>query len=278
MKLQEILKSSKEIKNVVNSMKSIAEMNVKVYERISKNLDIYKNNIEISLQGIISSGKIELNSIEYFKRVEEKKTLNIVFGSNQGLCGRFNDKILDFTLENINNNLENIFLIMGDRLSLFAENKKLNFESLSMPNYDGVIIYTIHKIIKIIEKHKTDSVYLYYIRNDNTISGVLQKTRLIPIDNILLTRLKDKKWITNKIPQWRVDTKTLILNLLRQYIFVLINDVLINSMTTEYKNRLFTLQNADDNIGDIIKTKTAQYNQKRQSKITQELLDVIRFV
>ena len=63
--------------------------------------------------------------------------------------------------------------------------------------------------------------------------------------------------------------------LLKQYIFVGLNNALINSIASEQKNRLITLQNAENNINDLIRTKNLEYNQKRQGTITSELLDVV---
>ena len=67
----------------------------------------------------------------------------------------------------------------------------------------------------------------------------------------------------------------MIVDLLKQYIFVGLNDALVNSIASEQKNRLLTLQNAENNINDLIRTKNLEYNQKRQSTITNELLDVV---
>ncbi|MDR0423589.1 MAG: F0F1 ATP synthase subunit gamma [Rickettsiales bacterium] len=270
--LKNTLKYSKEIDGIIHSMKSTATLNVKIYEKIADNLDSCRSNIEISLQGIINSKEIDLDTISYLNKNKKKqKILHIIFGSNQGLCGRFNDKVLDFALSDIDNSVINNFLIVGDRLSMFAESKNIVFDTMSMPNSNGMIVNSVFNILNKIEELKPDATYLYYMNVNES-----RKLRLNPIDAILLTKLKEKKWVTNKIPQWRLDTETLILNLLKQYIFILVNNVLVNSLVAEHRNRLVTLQGAKSNIEEIIKTKTTAYNQRRQLKITQDLLDIIR--
>ena len=64
-------------------------------------------------------------------------------------------------------------------------------------------------------------------------------------------------------------------DLLKQYISITLNNALANSIASEQKNRLITLQGAEGNIEELIKNKTQEYNQKRQTTITSELLDVI---
>ena len=46
-------------------------------------------------------------------------------------------------------------------------------------------------------------------------------------------------------------------------------------MASEQKNRLITLQGAEQNIKDHITELTLRYNQKRQNVITSELIDVV---
>ena len=48
-----------------------------------------------------------------------------------------------------------------------------------------------------------------------------------------------------------------------------------NSMASEQKNRLFTLQGAEQNIKDYIIDTNLKYNQIRQNVITSELIDVV---
>ena len=107
------------------------------------------------------------------------------------------------------------------------------------------------------------------------MNGTLTKTRLIPVDKKILENAQKKVWPTNNIPYWQINSKTLIVDLLKQYIFVGLNNALINSIASEQKNRLITLQNAENNINDLIRTKNLEYNQKRQGTITSELLDVV---
>ena len=225
---------------------------------------------------------VNINELDFVKNSKDKKEKNlaIIFGSNQGLCGRFNDKIMNFVVDDIKSSDKTKIIIVGERLNMLMSNTKLNIEkSIPVPNSIDNISSTIFDILEVIEKeieNKTsDKVFLYYTANDDTMNGTLTKTRLIPVDKKILENAQKKVWPTNNIPYWQINSKTLIVDLLKQYIFVGLNNALINSIASEQKNRLITLQNAENNINDLIRTKNLEYNQKRQGTITSELLDVV---
>lgn len=281
--LKKTLDTSKSIKQVVSTMKALSGANIKKYEKIVKILYTYKSNVELALQAIMMhNDKININELEFIGQSKNKKANNLVviFGSNQGLCGRFNDKIANFVVDDIDNIDNNKIIVVGERLSMLLSNTKLKiFKTIPVPNSIENISNTIYELLAVIEKEieeKTvNKVFLYYTANDDTMNGTLTKTRLIPIDKKILENAQKKVWPTNNIPYWQIDTKTLAVDLLKQYIFVGLNDALVNSIASEQKNRLLTLQNAENNINDLIRTKNLEYNQKRQSTITNELLDVV---
>ena len=280
--LKKTLDTSKSIKQVVSTMKALSGANIKKYEKIVKVLYAYRSNIELALQALMMYNDVNINELDFVKNSKDKKEKNlaIIFGSNQGLCGRFNDKMMNFVVDDIKSSDKTKIIVVGERLNMLMSNTKLNIEkSIPVPNSIDNISSTIFDILEVIEKeieNKTsDKVFLYYTANDDTMNGTLTKTRLIPVDKKILENAQKKVWPTNNIPYWQINSKTLIVDLLKQYIFVGLNNALINSIASEQKNRLITLQNAENNINDLIRTKNLEYNQKRQGTITSELLDVV---
>ena len=187
--LKKTLDTSKSIKQVVSTMKALSGANIKKYEKIVKILYTYKSNVELALQAIMMhNDKININELEFVGQSKSKKAKNlvIVFGSNQGLCGRFNDKIANFVIDDIDNIDNNKVIIVGERLSMLLSNTKLKiFKTIPVPNSIENISNTIYELLSIIEEeieNKTiNKVFLYYTSNDDTMNGTLTKNRLIPI-------------------------------------------------------------------------------------------------
>lgn len=279
--LKKTLNTSKSIKQVVSTMKALSATSIKKYEKMVKILFAYKNNIELALQAMMICGKnVNISDIDYFKNTGNKN-LSIVFGSNQGLCGRFNDRIKNFVLEDIEDEIDkNEIIVVGERLYNLMSITKLNIiKSIYLPNLVEISSDTIFDILQIIdEKLKTktiNNVFIYYTTNDGSTNGTLTKIRLIPIDKRILENAKNRVWPTNSMPYWQIKNEILMSDLLKQYISITLNNALANSIASEQKNRLITLQGAESNIEELIKNKTQEYNQKRQTTITSELMDVI---
>jgi F-type H+-transporting ATPase subunit gamma len=276
------LKTSSSIKQVVSTMKALAASNIKRYEKAARSLLEYTKNIEQGIQGII----IEHSGITHQKNknLENQKKIVIFFGSNQGLCGRFNDKIIEHGLENLKQrNIDKkdcLFISVGDRLAMFLENKNVTItKHFSVPNSLDMIANTVNHLLTAIEKlrseHNATEVLLYYTQHDSTGVGTPKKAQLLPIKEQVFEELEKKEWPNKQVPQWRGDTQELLKALIRQFLFASLYHTLTMSITSEQSNRLITLQNAEKNIGEIIEETKLEFNQRRQSVITSELLDVV---
>jgi F-type H+-transporting ATPase subunit gamma len=278
--LRKTLQVSKSIKQVVSTMKALSATNIKKYDKIVKILYAYRSNIELGIQAIMMfAEKIEISDMKYIVNTGNKN-LAIVFGSNQGLCGRFNDRIKDFVSNDIVDIANSQIIVIGDRLLNLMEITKLNIvKSIYLPNSIENSSSMIYELLQVIDEKlknkEINNVFLYYTLSDDTMNGTVTKTRIIPIDKKLLESAKNKVWPTNNLPYWQVKNEVLISDLLNQYIFTILNNALVNSITSEQKNRLLTLQSAELNINELIKNKNLEYNQKRQGTITSELLDVV---
>lgn len=278
--LKKTLNTSKSIKQVVSTMKALSAANIKKYEKIVKILYAYRSNIEIGIQAMMIYGKnLKISDINYLNKTGSKN-LAVVFGSNQGLCGRFNDRIKIFVVNDIEDIKNTQVIVVGERLLNLMGTTDLNItKSVYLPNSLENSSSTIYEILQVIEekigKKEIDNVFLYYTLSDDTINGTVVKTRLIPIDKKLLDKAKSNVWPTNNLPYWQIKDQILISDLLKQYIFVVLNNALANSITSEQRNRLITLQSAETNINELIRNKNLEYNQKRQTTITNELLDVV---
>lgn len=282
--LKKHLKSATDLKQIVSTMKALSATNIKKYEKTALSLNKYINNIYTGIHGILSKNKDIINYIDYVEKINDKDSQNIIIvvGSNQGLCGKFNDKIINFFLgdaKNIDFNSENNNLItIGDKIQLIISSQNINiFKHITLPNSIENIVHVVYNIFTLINENykKFKNMYIYYTQHDTKSNGILTKKKIIPLEKEFFKKILNKKWPTNNIPIWRVDTKTLFSSFIEQYIFINIYYAIANSMASEQKNRLITLQGAEDNIKNNIAETTLRYNQIRQSIITSDLIDVV---
>lgn len=286
--LKKKLDTSKSVKKVVSTMKSLAAANIKKYEKAVLSLEKYKENIDLGLQAILSSEQSD-DFLEKSKYIlpnngtsKNPKKIAVLFGSNQGLCGRFNDRVIEFFYEELKQERREDYIIIsvGNRLDMLLDGKNLKSDhsipiALSLEAIVEVVYDLLNLVDAIRKKGCTDSSTLYYTHFDSTVSGTVIKQQLLPLDKSDFQEISKRKWETNNIPMWKVNTDIILKDLLRQYLFTMLYSTITNSVASEMKNRMMTLDNAEKNIEDIVANTSLIYNQKRQGVITSELLDVV---
>ena len=282
--LKNSLESAKNLQGVVSTMKSIAVVNIKKYEKVALNLLKYRSNIDLGLQAILEQYPNIINYIDYIENNTEKnknnKDIVIIIGSNQGLCGRFNDRVSEFYAENCVNDNNKYIITIGDRINTFISAQKVKIDKhFSIPNSTESVINLVYELFNIIEEFVNSKtlgkVVVYFTAYNSKNNGNLIKKKILPLEKKYFEKLSETKWPTNNIPLWRIETKQIVSDFIQQYIFANIYFTIANSMASEQKNRLITLQGAEENIKDYIADTTLQYNQMRQSIITSELIDVV---
>jgi F-type H+-transporting ATPase subunit gamma len=97
----------------------------------------------------------------------------------------------------------------------------------------------------------------------------------LPLDLAWLESLGQKPWPSKVLPTYTMDRPRLIYALLGQYLFVALYQALAASLASENAARLAAMQAAENNIDERLKDLRLQYNQLRQSTITEELLDIV---
>lgn len=283
--LKNSLESAQSLQKIVSTMKSISAVNIKKYEKVAINLIKYKSNIDLGLQAILKQYPHIINYIDYVENNVEQDNLNkrdivIIIGSNQGLCGRFNDKVSEFYLENCINDNNKYIITIGDRINMLISAQKINIDKhFSIPNSTELIVNLVYDLSNIIEQFliakNLRKVVVYFTSHNSHNNGNLIKKKILPLEKNYFEKLEKIKWPTNKIPYWRIKTKQIVSDLIQQYIFTNIYFTIVNSMASEQKNRLITLQGAEENIKDYITDTKLRYNQMRQNTITAELIDVV---
>jgi F-type H+-transporting ATPase subunit gamma len=72
-----------------------------------------------------------------------------------------------------------------------------------------------------------------------------------------------------------MDWNRLFSSLIQQYLFVSLYRAFAESLASENAGRLASMQAAERNIEDLLEELNSQFQQQRQSSITEELLDIV---
>lgn len=206
------------------------------------------------------------------KPIEIKKTLWIVFNSNLGLCGGFNNNINKLVLEQLNSADE--IITIGSKASNFfkSHNKTViqeyfNFNINSTYNDSQEISLTL---MSRFNNQNIDSVKIAYTKYINTVTTEPTVIDLLPIIN-------ENKIIKSNLvlADFEPNPQTVIETAIPLYIGAIIYGALIESQVSEQASRRLAMENASNNAHDMKNNLLISYNRARQGTITQEISEII---
>src|ERR1022692_4516234 len=98
---------AKDLRSVVSAMKAMASSNIVQYQTAVSSLGDYYHTVALGIIAYFKAEKIELISEKNEIKTRNKTNINkricaIVFGSDQGLVGQFNDSMAEFVIASLN--------------------------------------------------------------------------------------------------------------------------------------------------------------------------------
>lgn len=97
--LRRKISSADELQSVVRSMKALAASSIGQYEQSVRALGDYYRTVELGLSICFRKSALAALMSEGKDRTREAAVGAIVFGSDQGLVGQFNDVVADFAVK-----------------------------------------------------------------------------------------------------------------------------------------------------------------------------------
>ncbi|MBP7341825.1 MAG: F0F1 ATP synthase subunit gamma [Smithellaceae bacterium] len=279
--LKRRMKSAGDLLSVVKTMKALAAVSIRQYQRAVESLRDYNRAVEMGLQIVL---KERMGATMRRKHSTMKRLGVIVFGSDQGLCGQLNEQISTFTLEYIKSagvKKENRkVLSIGARVADYLEDAGQPVEELlGTPGSTAGITPLVQEIIMIIDEwHFRGNIDHFVLFYNEYLTGATYHPRLLqllPVDMDWLRQIAKKKWDSKSLPIFRMDSDKIFSSLIREYLFVSLYRAFAESLASENASRLASMQNAEKNIEEQLQDLHVQFHRTRQMTITEELLDIV---
>lgn len=282
------INSALELESVVRSMKALAASSIGQYESAVNALTDYYRTVELGLATCVDPA---LMSNTHLKQGHDTEINAVVFGSDQGLVGQFNEVIVDFALQALTAypGKKNI-LAVGERIHSRLEDSGLKPSGLlSVPNSVSAITSLIGQILiqSQLDKPRYGASNLYIFHNAlsrNSRSGTIYSPlsqRLLPLDIAWVRKLKEIPWPTNNRAEIAVSAAvtnrsgSTLSALIREYLFVSLYKACAQSLASENSSRLAAMQRAEKNISELLEDLNQTFHRLRQSTIDEEMFDVI---
>ena len=269
-----------DLKSVVRSMKALAASSIGQYEKSVLALADYERTVELGLAVCLRNREA---AAERAGRpgAEAKAASAVVFGSDQGLVGQFNDVLAVFvakTLDPLSG--EKKVWAVGERIRSRLADAGLSPAGLfTVPTSVNAIARLVGQILVGIEaRHGKGGVVPLYLFHNRPKSGAEYEPvsqQLLPLDETWALKLSHLPWPTKNPPGVIGDHELTLGALVREYLFVSLFKACAESLAAENASRLAAMQRAEKNIDDLMGTLNQTFRRLRQTSIDEELFDVM---
>ena len=183
-----------EMQAVVRTMKTLAAVNIRQYEAAVASLADFNRTLRLGFQILFRDHTAEIRSP---KRANEFAA--IVFGSDQGMCGQFNEQIADYTLDYIRSRSGSFsdwsVLALGARIHSRLSDAQLPIDSTAdLPGSLSGITPLVQQLLPDLERWQTERnfarVYVFYNRRLSPSTFAPRHFRLLPPDLKTLARAR----------------------------------------------------------------------------------------
>lgn len=270
--LQHKIEGAVELGSVVRTMKALAASSIAQYERAVISLDDYYRTVEL---GLVACLHQEGATADKSAGLNRGATGIVVFGSDQGLVGQFNEVLADFVLNQTRNlSGEQSVMVVGERVTGYLVTGGLPVTgNFSVPNSIAAITRLTGRILIEIEALRCAQVYLFHNRpkTEAVYEPVMQ--RLLPLDDAWRRGLAKLSWPTRNLPE--VMGVSAIEALISEYLFISLFRACAESLASENASRLVAMRRAEKNIDELLEVLNQDFHRLRQTGIDEELFDVI---
>lgn len=278
--LRRKLDGAAELGSVVRTMKALAAASITQYERAVHSLDDYYRTVELGLVAWLHQAGAEIPSGEA-ARMRAGATGAVVFGSDQGLVGQFNEVLTDFVVGTLRKMPgDKKMLAVGERVQGHLTDVAMAVTgNFPVPNSINAITPLVGRIlIEIDAMRKRGEVAQIYLFHNRPKSGAVYEPvvqRLLPLDDAWRRGLSELSWPTGNLPEVMDRGESTRQALIREYLFISLFRACAESLASENASRLAAMQRAEKNIDELLEDLHQTFHQLRQSAIDEELFDVI---
>ncbi len=281
--LQRQIHTAEELQAVVKMMKVLAALNIHQYEQAVTSLAEYNRTIEMGLHVVLKATHTQQGNGDSARHADVGGCGVIIFGSEQGMCGQFNEQISRYAiaeLEKLKISPEHLAVFaVGSRIISHLETAGYAIEqTLAMPGSLTEITSMVQEILLHIarwrDRQQIVRIFLFYNHLHSNTLCEPYKLQLLPLDREWLLHIESETWRSRTLPIFTMPSDVLVASLLRQYFFILLYRAFGESLASENASRLASMQVAEKNIAERLTEFTRQFQQKRQTAITDELLEI----
>ncbi len=279
--LKRKISTANDLQSVVRTMKAMAASSVEQYVRSVLALQDYYQAIELGLSACFQRANLATPVEGAANNLKPKTISAIVFGSDNGLVGQFNDVIMDFAVNELSDAPGELKVwSVGERvhgkLADFGLPLQGQFSVPSSVNGIATLVGQIQiECFGVHREHESTSVFVFHNRPQAKSLYEPVSQRLLPLDSEWMQRLSGLPWPMHSLPELLGGHHVTLQALIHEYLFISTYRACAESLASENASRLAAMQRADKNIDELLETLHTKSHRQRQGSIDEELFDVL---
>lgn len=269
--LRSRIKSVNSTRKITKAMEMIA--NAKLF-RLRNKMEsnrIYAKKLEGTVKDIVQN-TIELDNPLLVPNGVDKKIV-IVFCSDLGLCGGYNQNVLKKIKEVVNK--DDLVYLVGSSLNSALKEAGYEPENKEIIHTDALSFQDLKEIVETgVEKYlnkEVGGVVIIYTQFINTMTFEAEVDTLLPF-----SVKKEKKEEHEQIETlFEPDPATILDYLVPLMISNVAYSDWMESAVSEQGSRRMAMKTATDNADELSEELLLEYNKARQAAITQEITEIV---
>ena len=278
--LRRRMTGARELQSVVRTMKTMAAANMSRYEQAVRSLNDYSRTVRRGLGICLHEGYGQELSPDNGTD-DGGVSGSVVFGSDQGLVGRFNEMVAGLaSTELAGGKAVPPVWSVGERMTEHLESVGLTpTATFAVPAGVEGISPLVGRLLLHCENRlgpgQAARLQLFFCRRGADAGLEAVRRRLIPPGRAWLRELAGRPWPMKTLPEVLGERDATFKALIREYLFVSLFRACAESMASENAGRLAAMQRAEKNIDDMLCDLRTRFHRMRQSRIDEELFDVV---
>ena len=276
--LRRKLSGAEQLGAVVRAMKAVSASSIVQYERAVEALGQYQRSVELGLSLCLR----EEPSVATRRLTStDSPTAALIFGSDQGLVGRFNEVISQFAVQALRKRPgPKTVWVVGERVCPALQAARLSVRKcFVVPASVAAITALVTQVQIEIEGYTASDRYGEVLVFHNAPQGAGRydgsSQRLLPLDEVWYERLRQLRWPNSQHAQVLGDPAASLHALVHEQLFISLYRACAESLASENASRLAAMQRAEDNIERVSDELRRSASRLRQSSIDEELFDVV---
>lgn len=277
--------SADDLQSVVRAMKAQAAASIGQYAKSVAAIGDYARTVELGLGACFRLCAPAAADPHHDPATRSRPIRAVVFGSDQGLVGRFNDTVVTYARRSL------AAQPPGAQVWAVGERIRGSLADVGMPAQGT---FSVPATVQAITRLVTDilatvvdttsasaqpgalcELHLFHNRPTAGSAYIPVGQQVLPLDDAWRLERARLPWPTPLPPELQGSLTETIRGLIREYVFVSIFRACAESLASENASRLAAMDRADRNIDKMLLVLHDRFHRLRQSKIDEELSDVI---